>query len=129
MTGQVLRPLDGGATAPGMVVALASPTAVVAQVACLRLLVQCVELPGERRVVIGEGADLRLIGVLLLHALRTRPVHVGPGVHSGQLHRTALLSLAVREGAARNSAHRYVGCVPARGARGRLAPRDARQGA
>jgi hypothetical protein len=25
-----------------------------------RLLVQCVELPGERRVVIGEGADLRL---------------------------------------------------------------------
>jgi hypothetical protein len=74
-----------------------------------RLLVQCVELPGERRVVIGEGADLRLIGVLLLHALRTRRVHVGPGAHSGGLHRTALLSLAVHEGAARNSAHRYVG--------------------
>ncbi len=52
-----------------MVVALASPTAVVAQVACLRLLVQCVELPGERRVVIGEGADLRLIGVLPARAL------------------------------------------------------------
>ncbi len=87
------------------------------------------KLPGERRMVIGEGAELRLPGMLLLHALRTRRVRVGPGVHSGRLHQTALLSLAVREDAARNSAHSIRRGVPARGAQGRLAPGDARQGA
>src|SRR5258706_15037010 len=58
-----------------------------------RLLVERVELPRERVMVIGEGAEL-------LHALCTRRIRVGPGVHLGRLHLTALPSLAIRVGAA-----------------------------
>src|SRR5258708_19235843 len=37
----------------------------------LGLLVERAELSGERRVVISEGADLRLLRTLLLHVLRS----------------------------------------------------------
>jgi hypothetical protein len=64
-----------------------------------RLLVECVELPGERVMVIGEGADL-------LNALCTRRDR------SNGVHMIALLSLAVCEGSAMKAV--YLG-VPARG--------------
>lgn len=65
------------------------------------LLVQRVELPGERRVVLGEGADPRLLGPREPHALRMRRLHLC--VNSNLLHQTALLLLAILEGAARNA--------------------------
>jgi hypothetical protein len=58
-----------------------------------RLFVKCVELPGERCMVIGEGAEL-------LHSLCACRIRVGPGVYSDGLHQAALLSLGIREGAA-----------------------------
>jgi hypothetical protein len=62
----------------------------------LGLLMERAELPGERRVNVDEGADLRLLGTPVLHALRTRRVRVY--VRSGRLHQTALVSLVIREG-------------------------------
>ncbi len=66
----------------------------------LGLLMERAELPGERRVVISEGADLRLLGT---------PVR---RIRSGGLHQTALLLLVIREGAAMRAV--YLG-IPARG--------------
>jgi hypothetical protein len=65
------------------------------------LLVQRVELPGERRVVFDEGAGPRLLGPRKPHALRTRRLRLCD--HSSPPHQAAPLLLAMLEGAARNA--------------------------
>src|SRR5260221_5200070 len=85
-----------------------------------RLLMERVELPGERVMVIGEGAQL----LHAPHTRCTRRIRVRAGVYSGRLHQTALLSLGIHEGAGMRAV--YLG-VPAPGPQGRLAPPDARE--
>src|SRR5258708_1797684 len=65
------------------------------------LLVQRVELPGERRVVLGEGADPRQLGTREPQALRMRRLRLC--VNSSLLHQAAPLLLAMLEGDARNA--------------------------